>query len=122
MRAILRSFIFIMVLCAVFLPGTSTKCNCSCDDLCSSYNTRATCVQYGCAHGYCWASCEAVFIQGEWCWTTKGALWDRNYVKCDYDFECNPNWHCAGACALFDTFNATSPEMDNTKNIDTNNV
>lgn len=81
----------------------------------SFFAFEKACIQYGCAKGYCWASCGLMgIIKGEWCWTTRGSMWDRNYVKCNWDWECEPHWHCAGACALFDTFNATNNnEKDN---------
>ena len=58
--------------------------------LCS---VRATCWK-----GYCWAHCGGNLKGGNWCYTTKGASKDNNYVKCVHNFDCNPCWNCAGAC------------------------
>merc|ERR1712079_657175 len=55
---------------------------------------------YGCWKGYCWTYCSNGFACGgtcPWCYTTKGYSQDFNYVSCNNDNECNPNWNCAGA-------------------------
>lgn len=80
------------------------------------------CIQYGCYKSYCWASCTAVFGQGEWCYTTKGSTADYNYVKCNDDDDCQANWHCAGPCALFTDLNSTNPQNNNMQNVLTNDV
>lgn len=50
---------------------------------------------------YCWTWCDGAGVGGEWCWTTKsGHSQDRNYVECSYNYECKPDWSCAGPCSL----------------------
>lgn len=56
--------------------------------------------EWGCYKGYCWAWCSAILHSLEWCWTTKGSTGDRRYVCCTEDSQCDPCWHCAGACSI----------------------
>ncbi|OXA64055.1 Allergen Tha p 2 [Folsomia candida] len=59
------------------------------------------CTNSGCHRGHCWAYCGArPEAHQEWCWTTRGATWDLQYVGCTSDAQCDGCWSCAGACSL----------------------
>lgn len=60
----------------------------------------------GCYNGYCCKPCNGAsviffWVAGEeWCYSTRGRSQDYNYVRCNDDADCDPNWHCAGPCAI----------------------
>jgi len=51
----------------------------------------------GCHNKYCWSYCS---FGAQWCYTTKGSSQSHDYVTCNKERECLPDWHCGGACSL----------------------
>ncbi|OXA64056.1 Allergen Tha p 2 [Folsomia candida] len=59
------------------------------------------CQDYGCHKGRCWAWCGVrPDDHKQWCWTTRGNMWDLQYVGCSSHNDCDGCWHCAGTCSL----------------------
>lgn len=53
---------------------------------------------WGCHDGYCWAACFNPFAYQPWCYTTKGARYKGDYIKCTENYECQYTYSCGGIC------------------------